>query len=69
MNGCPVSQYVWQAKEPSLLKGNEFRAKVKKIQLFAGYDKVFHLSKIVSSGTKNRKRNKIENKQSNNRIY
>ena len=26
INGCPSSQYMWHAKEPSLLKGYEYRA-------------------------------------------
>ena len=29
MKGCPVSQQVWHAKEPSLLNGHECRAQVK----------------------------------------
>ena len=29
INGCPVSQYVWHAKEHSLLNGHECRAWVK----------------------------------------
>ena len=29
INGCPVSQYVWHAKEPVLLNGHKCRAKIK----------------------------------------
>ena len=29
MNGCPVSQQVWRAKEPSMLSGHKCRAQVK----------------------------------------
>ena len=29
INGCPVSHYLWHSKEPSLLNGHNWRAKIK----------------------------------------
>ena len=60
INGCPVSKYVWHAKEPSLLNGHECRAGVN----ICSPSPVMVTSpgewKIILSGTINHKETNVQ---------